>query len=476
MSLLQTILFDGITYAKGGSVLKQLSAWVGQEQFLAGVAQYFKKHAFGNTEVSDLMVELEATSGRDLSSWTKLWLQTAGVNTLRPIVATDAAGTLTEFAVAQSAPVDWPTIRPHRLAIGFYNLVGGSLERVHRLELDVDGPRTEVPELVGRPRPDLILLNDDDLAYAKIRLDEDSMRVAITHLKSISNPLARSLVWASVWDSTRDAETTASDFIDLVLGNIATETESTTLRTVLGQLQLAAAAYTAPARRQAQLDRIASAMWDLAKEAKAGSDNQFQFLRSFAQVASTDVDLAIVAQVRNGEVALDGLDIDTDLGWDLLIALAAGGAATAAEIDEYLASDNTSTGQQSAAHAHAALPTTAAKEAAWVSAFDSDTAPNTIVRATGMGFLKVNDTSLLDPFVARYFENITGIWKARSFSIASALVTGYYPSPLFSQGLVEATQAWLAANPEEPALRRLVVENLAGIERALIAQKLDANA
>jgi aminopeptidase N len=422
------------------------------------------------------MVELEATSGRDLSSWTKLWLQTAGVNTLRPILATDADGTITEFAVAQTAPVDWPTIRPHRLAIGFYNLVGGSLERVHRLELDVDGTRTEVPELVGRPRPDLILINDDDLAYAKIRLDEDSMRVAIAHLKSITNPLARSLVWASVWDSTRDAETTASDFIDLVLGNIATETESTTTRTVLGQLQLAAAAYTAPAHRQLQLDRIAAALWNLAKEAEAGSDNQFQFLRSFAQVACTDIDLAFVAQVRSGEIALDGLDIDTDLGWDLLIALAAGGKATAEEIDAYLASDNTSTGQQSAAHAHAALPTVAAKEAAWASAFATDGAPNTIIRATGMGFLKVNDTALLEPFVDRYFDSLTRIWKARSFSIGSALVGGYYPSPLFSQRLVDATKAWLDSDIAEPALRRLVVENLAGIERALTAQALDASA
>jgi aminopeptidase N len=276
-----------------------------------------------------------------------------------------------------------------------------------------------------------------------------------------------------VWDSTRDAETTASDFIDLVLGNIATETESTTTRTVLGQLQLAAAAYTAPAHRQMQLNRIAAAMWNLAKEAEAGSDNQFQFLRSFAQVASTDIDLQFVAQVRSGEIHLDGLDIDTDLGWDLLIALAAGGKATAAEIDAYLAIDNTSTGQQSAAHAHAALPTAEAKNAAWALAFDNDTAPNTIVRSTGMGFLKVTDTALLEPFVARYFDVITSVWKARSFSISSALVTGYYPSPLFSQGLVDATKAWLAGNTEEPALRRLVIENLAGIERALTAQARD---
>lgn len=202
--------FDGITYAKGGSVLKQLAAWVGIEAFFAGVSQYFQKHSWGNTELSDLLSELEATSGRDLSTWSKKWLETAGVNTLEPVIAESHDGTISRFAITQTAPADYPTIRPHRLGIGFYTLTDGSLTRTHYLEVDVDGDRTEVPELQGLARPDLVLLNDNDLAYAKIRLDEKSLATAIAHLADIHDPLARSLVWGAAWDQTRDAETGAS--------------------------------------------------------------------------------------------------------------------------------------------------------------------------------------------------------------------------------------------------------------------------
>src|SRR6195952_3345878 len=213
--------FDGITYAKGASVLKQLVAWVGQEQFLAGVSHYFKKHQYSNTELGDLMLELEHTSGRDLSEWSALWLETAGVNTLTPVIETDADGVITSFAITQTAVEEWPTIRPHRLAIGFYNMHEGALIRNHRVELDVAGARTAVDELIGLSRPDLVLLNDDDLAYAKIRLDDLSLSTAISHLGAIEDGLARAIVWGSAWDATRDAESRPRDFIRLVLGNIA---------------------------------------------------------------------------------------------------------------------------------------------------------------------------------------------------------------------------------------------------------------
>src|SRR5689334_3687896 len=148
--------FDGITYAKGASVLRQLVAWVGPEQFMAGVREYFAKHSWHNTELQDLLVELEKASGRDLDQWGRLWLETAGVNSLKPELSVDADGTITSFAILQSAVAEQPTIRPHRLAVGFYDLTGdGTLERVHREELDVDGERTEVPELAGLKRPDL---------------------------------------------------------------------------------------------------------------------------------------------------------------------------------------------------------------------------------------------------------------------------------------------------------------------------------
>ncbi|HLP23494.1 MAG TPA: aminopeptidase N, partial [Microbacteriaceae bacterium] len=241
--------FDGITYAKGGSVLKQLAAWVGVDAFFTGVGNYFTKHAWSNTELVDLLSELEAASGRELGSWSKLWLETAGVNTLRPEISVDDAGRISSFAILQSAPADYPTIRPHRLAVGLYELVDGGLERIERIELDVDGERTEVSQLVGRPRPALILVNDDDLAYAKIRLDEHSRQTAITHLRSIRSPLARTLVWGSMWDAHRDGEIPAREFLALVLGNIATETESTTIRTVLAQAQTSAKQFSAPAER-----------------------------------------------------------------------------------------------------------------------------------------------------------------------------------------------------------------------------------
>jgi aminopeptidase N len=473
--------FDGITYAKGGSVLKQLGAWVGQDAFLAGVSQYFKKHAYGNTELRDLLVELEATSGRDLTEWSKLWLETAGVNTLRPELTVDADGTITAFALLQSAPADYPTIRPHRLAIGFYNLVDGqdgsqSLVRDHRVELDVDGGRTEVAELVGLTRPALILINDDDLAYAKIRLDPASLEVAIEHLSSIQSPLARSLVWGAVWDATRDAETPASDYVRLVLNNIAPESESTTIRTTLSQLALAANSYVAPDRQKATSESAASALWELARSAEAGSDAQFQFVKFFAALASTEEHLAAIVALRDGSSPLPGLEVDTDLGWELLIALVAGGKAGRTEIDAALAADNTANGAQFAAQAAAAIPTAEGKRAAWASVFDVDTAPNTIVRFTTMGFQRASDTSVLAEFVPQYFAALQDVWESRSYKIAEYLVSGMYPAPLANAELRDATRTWLEANPEPAALRRLVVENLAGVERALAAQAKDASA
>ncbi|WP_109211162.1 MULTISPECIES: aminopeptidase N [Microbacterium] len=467
--------FDGITYAKGGSVLKQLAAWVGIEAFFAGVAAYFKKHEWSNTELSDLLSELEVTSGRELSTWSKKWLETAGVNTLSPEIVTDVDGTITRFAIVQTAPADYPTIRPHRLGVGFYDLDGDALVRVHHLELDVDGDLTEVPELKGRKRPALVLLNDEDLAYAKIRLDEQSLRTAIDHLDKISDPLARSLVWGAAWDQTRDAEASASDYVDLVLRNIGAETESTTVRTTLAQLLLAANSYVAPEKRDLTRQKVADALWDLAQRAEAGSDSQLQFVTAFASAASTAGQWEKVRQVRDGEVTFPELAIDTDLSWQLLVSLAAGGVVTAADIDGALAADNTAKGGEFAAQAKAALPSAEAKAAAWSSLVDSDDQPNTIVRAAAAGFVHPAGRDLLEGFVSRYFDSLLPIWDSRTYQIAQYLIVGLYPAPLANVALRDATRAWLEAHADAaPALRRLVAENLAGVERALSVQDRDA--
>ncbi|WP_455132974.1 aminopeptidase N [Microbacterium aurum] len=467
--------FDGITYAKGGSVLKQLAAWVGIDAFFAGVGQYFQKHAWGNTELVDLLTELEDTSGRDLSTWSRKWLETAGVNTLAPELRVGDDGVISRFAIVQTAPADYPTIRPHRLGVGFYTLQGDELLRTHHIELDVDGDLTEVPELVGQRRPDLILLNDDDLAYAKIRLDDRSLQTAIAHLAKISDPLARSLVWGAAWDQTRDAEASASDYIDLVLRNIGAETESTTVRTTLGQLQLAANAYVAPERRDAARVRVADGLWELAQAAPAGSDSQLQFVTAFAGAAATPAHWEQVRALRDGDTTLAGLDIDADLSWALLVSLAAGGVVSTADIDAALAADNTAKGGEFAAQAKAALPDVAAKRAAWASLVDSADLPNTVVRSAAAGFTHPAGVEALASFVEPYFEMLLPVWDSRTYQIANYLITGLYPAALASAELRDATRAWLAAHADAPAaLRRLVQENLAGTERALAVQERDA--
>lgn len=468
--------FDGITYAKGASVLKQLVAWVGQEKFMAGVASYFAKHAYSNTELSDLLVELEAQSGRELRSWSKLWLETAGVNTLRPIVETDAQGKIESFVVSQTAIAEYPTLRPHRMAIGFYNLVDGKLKRVHRLELDVDGAVTEVAALVGLQRPDLILLNDDDLAYAKIRLDDQSWHTALEHLSKFEDSLARTLIWGAAWDSTRDAEARPRDFIQLVLNNIATETESTTMLTLLRQLVTTANYYVAKENRVASITAIGEGLLRLAREAKSGSDAQLQFTKFFALFANTPELLDALEAIRSGKEKLDGLKIDADLSWELLTGLVVGGRADEAAIDQALVADNTSNGQKAAAGARAALPTSSAKQKAWHTLTKTHDLSNILVDAASLGFVRVLDANLLEPYVDLYFENAVRIWNENTFKIAEYLMENLYPLPLASEELVAKTSLWIEKPEinEIPALRRILIEAQSNVERALAAQKFDA--
>ena len=466
--------FDGITYAKGGSVLKQLVAWVGEEAFFTGVHNYFVKHQWGNATLDNLLEELEKTSGRTLRSWSKVWLETAGVNTLHPEIVVDDRGVVTDFQIRQTAPTEWPTLRPHRLAVGFYQPAkNGTLARVWRTELDIDGERTVVPEAIGQVRPQLILINDDDLAYAKIRLDDHSRATACEGLSQVENPLARALIWGSLWDSTRDAEIPPREFIELVLGNISHETESTTVRTALSQLSLVARNYCAPAQRASVLEDVGSRMWVLAKDSPGGSDIQFQLVKAFAGLASTPEHADILQALRGGSRALPGLSIDTDLSWELLAGLALCGGATITDIDAALAEDNTSNGQQAAARARALLPAAADKRAVFDDLVSKDDTPNALVRALTLGFGVANDPQVLEPLVDEYFSMLETMWSQRTYKIAEYLAEGLYPGALVSQELVEKSRHWLDNHPTIPALRRIVQENLAGVERAMRVQALD---
>ncbi|WP_296665130.1 aminopeptidase N [Demequina sp.] len=476
--------FDGITYAKGASVLRQLVAWVGQDEFFAGVAEYMRKHHHANATLADLLAELEKASGRDLSTWSDVWLQKAGVTTLRPEIEVDDAGVITAFAVLQETPDEWPTQRPHRLAIGGYDVSVTDegdevLERVLHVEVDIDGARTDIPAIVGAARPALILVNDGDLAYAKVRLDEASLATAVAHLAKFTDPLARSMVLAAAWDMTRDAEMPARQYVDLVLTNIGAETESTTVLVLLRQLATTIGLYVEPAVAGDVQAATAREIWQLMLAAEPGSDNQLQFLRAFASLACVDSMYDTLQALIDGKLAIDGIEIDTDLTWDLLISLVSGGRAGEVAIELQLNRDATASGQRRAAHAGAAISTADAKRAAFDALINADKdLPNALQYETIAGFNHVHDLTLLDPYVDEYFAALRRIYASKTNEIASNLIEGLYPTQLAGRvpDLRDRAAAWLAANSDaHDALRRMVVEGDDGVRRALAAQAADGS-
>jgi len=469
--------FDGITYAKGASVLKQLVAWVGQEEFMAGLNRYFGKHAWSNTELSDLMVELEAASGRDLTDWSARWLETAGVNTLVPQVEADDDGVITSFRIEQLGQDGHPTLRPHRVAVGFYDHREdtGLLSRTFRVELDVDGEFTDVPQLVGRELPDLVLLNDDDLAYAKIRLDECSLATATTHLGDFEESLPRSLVWAAAWDSVHDGVSPARDYVDLVLSNVGHETDSTAVQVQLRQLDVALDRYLAPEHADQVRARAADTLWDLTAAAEAGSDHQWQFFRAFLRRACTEAHFDRIEGFFDGGVP-EGIELDTDTRWAVLIALVAAGRKGAEDVDRALDEDNTETGAIAAATARAAIPTPEAKAEAWRLVVSEGALPNSQQQAAIAGFFRVHDDALVTPYSSRYFDAVTGVWTERTHELAQQIAVGLFPRAV-AQETVDAAQAFLdRLDPALSGLRRIVLERQDAARRAVRAQAVDAAA
>ncbi|MFD5187154.1 aminopeptidase N [Streptomyces sp. NPDC058357] len=475
--------FDGITYAKGASVLKQLVAYVGMDAFFKGVQAYFKAHAFGNTRLSDLLGALEETSGRDLKTWSKAWLETAGINILRPEIETDENGHVTSFTVLQEAPAlpagakGEPTLRPHRIAIGCYDLdTAGKLVRTDRIELDVDGTHTTVPFPAGTARPAVILLNDDDLSYAKVRLDEESLRVVTEHLGDFTESLPRALCWASAWDMTRDGELAARDYLALVLAGIGKETDIGVVQSLHHQVKLALDLYAAPEWREAGLTQWTEATLAHLRAAEPGSDHQLAWARAFAATARTPQQTDLLQSLLDGKETVEGLAVDTELRWAFVERLAAAGLLEEDEIAAEYERDRTAAGERHAATARAARPTEDAKAEAWASVVESDTLPNSLQEAVISGFVQTDQRELLAPYAEKFFAVVKEVWDSRSHEMAQQVAVGLYPTLQVSQATLDATDAWLSAAEPGAALRRLVSESRSGVERALKAQAADAAA
>ena len=467
--------FDGITYAKGASALKQLVAFVGQEPFMRGLGQYFRKHAYQNTELNDLLVELEDASGRDLTNWSKLWLETAGVNTLAPALTVDSEGTILGFAITQSAAPDYPTIRPHSLRVGFYDWQDGQLVRTHQVATEIDSTLAQVPELVGLKRPALILLNDDDLTYAKIRFDAQSWQVALASLSKVTDPLARAQIWLSIWNAARDGVVAPRKFIDAVLDHIATEDQSMLVSTMLGYLYSFTFQYTARSKRANTIDAVADKLWQLLNQAAPASDMQLQLMQYYPKFARTVNHQENLRGILDGKLILAGLDLGSDLRWHLLIGLASGGNLTVAQIDEELAKDNTANGLAASAAAKAASSDPVAKAESWETMLDTEEYSNAQCASASLDFGRALTLQPLEPYVERYFADAQKIWETKTYKIAEYLLERLYPINLANKELAVATKRYLERHPKmDRAMRRMIVENLSTLERALAAQALDA--
>jgi len=466
--------FDGISYAKGASVLQQLVAHVGRDNFILGLQRYFAKHAFKNTTLDDLLVELTQTSGRDLKPWVSTWLQTAGVNTLRPSleIENDTYKSVSVIQEAPTMPVGSSELRPHRMAVGLYDLVGNKIALRKSVELDVAGSKTVVSELAGQKVADLLLINDRDLTYAKIRFDERSIATLKAHLGKIDDSLTRALCWSAAWDMLRDAEISATDFIDIALAGLPGEDDIATVTIIANQLVTAVELYSAPSKRDSARLKVGNAYEQMVRSATAGSDHQLQFARNFTSFAASAEHNDLIKELLDGK--LSGLKVDADLRWIFVIALAERGLMDKAALSAELLRDNTLTGALSHATALAALPTAEAKAETWKS-ITTEEISTSQREAKLAGFMRALHRPLLTAYVDPYFDLLLDTWGKKSYEVASKFVTGMYPIYITTQESLDKTTNWLNTTGKDgqAGLRRLVSENRDSLERALKVQAKD---
>ncbi|GIJ52065.1 aminopeptidase N [Virgisporangium aliadipatigenens] len=468
--------FDGITYAKGASVLKQLVAYVGIEPFLAGLRAYFTKHAWGNATFDDLLSALEAASGRELRKFAAQWLETAQVNTLRPEIVRAADGTYESVTVVQEAPADYPTLRTHRIGVGLYDLEGDRLVRRQRIEVDVEGARTELTALAGVRAADVLLLNDDDLTYAKLRLDERSMATVVRHIGGFDNSLARGLCWAAAWDMVRDAELAARDYVTLVCAGLPAEKDITLVTATLRQAQAALAMYADPEWAPIGWRQVASTAAAALAAAEPGSGFQLAWARAYAGSARDSGDLSVLAGWLDDVDVPEGLRVEADLRWSVLQSLVALGAVSPDRIDVELDRDRTASGEREAALARALVPTTESKSEAWRRLVTDHALPNWLQRAMLQGFQHSAQVALTAPYAAEYFAVADDVWTHRDGDPAQEFMVLAYPAYQVTEEGIALADAWLAREGQPAPLRRLIAEGRDGVVRALAARRKDAAA
>ncbi|GAA5229063.1 aminopeptidase N [Paeniglutamicibacter antarcticus] len=479
--------FDGITYAKGASVLKQLAAYVGAEAFRNAARSYFRAHEFANTTLTDFLIALGEASGRDMGSWSDAWLKTAGVPRLG-VELQLANGAITAARLTQSGtdPITGADIRhPHVLNVGLFDILDGTLTRtsIHRVELT--GAGIDLPFLTGRPRPDLILPNDGDDTYAMVDFDEDSLATLLGHLGTLGDPLARATCWAALWNMVRDARLPAPEFLLAVRAHAGSLTEVSVFAQVLAQGNTAITQYLPPGQRRVQRQALADSITGWLERAEPGSDAQIAAARALAVLARGGVAGDIVDSLLAGENRFAGLELDEELRWALWAAKAATGELddnALAKLEADAAAQPSAVSTAGRLLALAARPEAQVKESAFNAVLsghhaDGSALSNEAISATAAGFL-LGTHELLDVHYGAYWPALEQIWSSMSIGMATRVISGLFPG---SQDRVDdgthpvmaQLESWLNGHPKAPrALRRILAEQRDALERSLAAQEL----
>ena len=464
--------FDGISYAKGASVLKQLVAHVGQDAFFTGVRAYFAEHAWANAEFADLLRALETASGKNLRAWSAAWLETAGPNTLRAEFELDDEGQFTAFGIRQEAPVEHPTLRPHHIAVGCYTLADGTLTRTHRVEIDVAGELTEVPALLGHTRPDVILLNDDDLGYALTRFDQQSLDVLAESIGEFDGPLPRAVAWTAAIDMVQHAEMSVPMFLRMLANGMRAESSVSLLQTLHEFTRRTVLALADPAWLPTGLAELAGAATGLLHAAEPGGDLQLAWAQLLAWTATADEQLELVAGLLDGTCEVPGLAADTDLRWALLQRLAATGRCDDDRIDAELARDSTDAGIRQAQRTRACLPDPEHKAAAWELLTVGEELGHQGIGAVARGFGEPEHAALLTGYGTRYFEYLPVLWATRSEMIRMTIAQRLFPYACAGDELAARAELFLADPELDPSLRRVVVEGMDLVGRIMRSRAL----
>ncbi len=482
--------FDGITYAKGASVLKQLAAFVGADAFRDAARSYFRKHAYGNTSLDDFLNALEAASGRDMSQWAQAWLKSSGVPKLRVDYTTDDSGTITSASLVQfgTDPVTGESIRrPHVLSVGAYSLVDGGLNRTDAVTVELSGESVALDFLVGKPAPALILPNDGDESYALIEFDPTSLTTLLENLSGLTDSLPRATCWASLWDAVRSATLDAQSYISAILDHAQTVGDAGVFTVLTDQLLLSISRYAAPERREQLRRRAATVLTGWLTSFEPGSDQQMTTARTLARLARAGVANEVVDAFIAGENSYQ-VPVDEQLLWDSYVAVAASGrldATAETAMHETANASPTSVALNAVRTALAARPDATVKEAAFDTVLmardDRGPLSNDALSATAAGFV-LGSPSLLAPFEERYWAAILPVFETMSMEFSTRVIEGLYPAAQDLAGSVSENTAlisadkWLERHESAPAaLKRILLEERASLQRSLAAQQLSRN-